>query len=73
MLHESYSSGDLGYCEYVGRTTGITLSWKRFDGHSEVVEVDCYHNKCGMSEQCELYKRRPVGFRMPHQSGDTTK
>ncbi len=56
-----YSSGDIGYCPYVGHTGSIELTWD----NDTVVSVKCGfgdHKTCGFSNECELYQRRPVGF-----------
>ena len=55
-------SGDTGYCELIGHTRGILLTW---DDDWNVISIDCEHDSCPYSKQCELYNRRPVGF---HQS-----
>lgn len=57
----SVCSGDLGFCPYLGHSTGLLLTW---DGDT-VVSVECAgadHETCGYSDVCELYQRRPVGF-----------
>lgn len=54
-----YSSGDIGYCQLLGHSTGIILTW---DNDNNVISVDCNHETCGYSQSCELYQKRPVGF-----------
>lgn len=52
------NSGDIGYCEYEGHSTGMILTW---DDHT-VIDVDCQHKICGYADRCKLYQKHPVGF-----------
>ena len=55
------NSGDFGFCPYLGHTGAVIVTW---DGDT-VVSVECSggdHKTCGLSDKCELYQRRPVGF-----------
>ena len=53
------NSGDIGFCERLGHPRGIVLTW---ENHT-VVRVDCEHERCGFADSCELYRRKPVGYR----------
>ena len=60
-MGKQYSSGDTGFCPYVGHSGSIILNWD----DDIVVSVECgfgNHETCGYANKCELYQRRPVGF-----------
>lgn len=60
-MGKQYSSGDVGFCPYIGHSCGIILNWD----DNTVVSVECScgdHETCGHANECELYQRRPVGF-----------
>lgn len=55
------SSGDTGFCPYIGHSGSVLLTWN----NNMVVSVECSfgnHETCGYSDRCELYQRHPVGF-----------
>lgn len=58
MDNATYNSGDVGYCEYIGRPRGLIISW---NAHT-VIDVNCEYKTCGHASYCKLYKRHPVGF-----------
>ena len=53
------SSGDVGYCEKLGKPIGIVISCN----DNTVIDLDCDHKTCGYTQICKLYQRHPVGFR----------
>lgn len=60
-MGKQYSSGDTGFCPYVGHLSSIILNWD----DETVISVECSsgnHKTCGYACECELYQRRPVGF-----------
>lgn len=55
------NSGDIGFCKYAGHSGSVLITW---DGDT-VVDVQCGfgdYKTCGYADQCDLYKRHPVGF-----------
>lgn len=57
---ENYSNGNVGYCEYLEHTRGITINW-----HNNIVSsVECEHELCGYADSCPLYQQLPVGYQM---------
>lgn len=59
-----YESGDVGFCEALGRTSALTRCWE----DNTVVSVDCGHETCGYSQNCEMYQHYPVGYSHPKSS-----
>lgn len=60
-MGKQHSSGDTGFCHYVGHSGSIILNWD----DDTVVSVECgfgNHETCRYANKCELYQRRPVGF-----------
>lgn len=57
-MGKQHSSGDIGFCPYVGHSGSIMLNWD----DDTVVSVECgfgNHETCGYASKCELYQRRP--------------
>lgn len=60
-MSQTYNTGDVGFCPYVGHSGGMIITWE----DNTVISVECSaenHEVCGYSETCKFYQRHPVGF-----------
>lgn len=69
---ERYQSGDIGYCKMAGHTMGLIRTWE----NNIIVSVDCgigdyTHKNCGYADVCEMYQRKPIGYRLGSDTHDS--
>lgn len=58
MCKKKSSTGDAGFCEYLGQPIGILISWE----DATVVDLNCDYKVCGQTYKYGLYKRHPIGM-----------